>query len=130
MDQMPAAIFSLQNLGLDVIERDGNKNLGTFFVRDGIGFDMGPQHSGLSRINVHCANSNRNFRSGCGLLKCSLKLVRIIDAQLLSAVDDELRRVRPAYAKHALVFTLPLREGCRRVGIFPSIMIPVVHVLA
>ena len=78
----------------------------------------------------HCSDTLRGFRLGRRQLKVVLQSCDIVAETLQMAVDYHLRGVRVRHMKMAFIIALPLGELRRGEAVAPSIMVPVVNVLA
>jgi hypothetical protein len=128
--KVPATIFPVQDFGLYPIESDNHVNIGVMFLGAAIRFNMGTKYSRLTAVNLERFDVYQNLGRGCSFLKNLLHLLRIAGTDFTGSIYDELRGVRGLQPKSAYVRILAVGQRSRGVWIPPTVMVPIVHVLA
>ncbi len=125
MFQAMASVFATKNLGLRMVEGEGDKNFG--WRRQRIGFDV-CTHTPIFDFNRR--DSDCDLGSSARFSKGLIRPLPVASQKLKFSICDHLRRVRTGQMQAVGVSLLPKGEGVRRVGVFPSQIIPVIHMLA
>ena len=130
MDEMAVFVFSAQDLRFHVIESQSYVDVCVMLFFVGVGLHVCSQDAGICGIDGHCADSNGNLVNFLGFIENFFHVLRVVESYLLRAVDDDLGSEDFLFPKGGLIGTLAVSKYLRRVGIFPSVMVPVGDVLA
>src|ERR1700683_1135626 len=111
-----------------MIESDSHVDVGVVFVGIAVRFDVRLKNRWIPAINHHLADAYRNLRVPDSFLKAFAVLLRIAKPHFIGSVHDDLGSVRRLQSKCANISGLTFGQCRRGVGIFPTVMVPIIHV--
>src|SRR4029077_14316193 len=127
---MLAAILAVQHLGLGMTERDRPEDIGSVRCGSAIRFDACPKHGSVPGVESGGNDAYRDHGGGGRLLQGLSDLLCVTEIQVHGPIDNDLWSGRAVWPKRTHIVPLPLCYGRGRVGSFPAVVVPVIHVLA
>ncbi len=130
MCQVFPAVFAVQDLRLHTVQRNRNVDVGIVVVGFAVCLNTRPKYGWICGVETDLANADCNLGIRESFLEGLADLLPIISAHLNGAIDNSLGRVRRLEPESVYIVILALGQRSRRVWIFPTVVIPIVHVFA
>jgi hypothetical protein len=107
--QVPAAILAPQDLRIRMVESDREIDIGIVSTGAGIRYDVRPQQPGIGGVDAYIFETDGDF-GRCGrLLQYFFSLLRVGQAHLAGAIDNDLGRVGSTQPQDPFI-------GCLSIG--------------